>query len=131
MRAIKISKTRLNEMKSAIKLSDLIRYTCPDLSKFGRYKYCICPFHKEKTGSLVVNDEKGHFHCFGCGEQGDHLSFIYAKHFRKDSWWGVNTVDDMNQYFVTHPNPEREKVFIQCVRKLSQITGISIKSRKQ
>jgi DNA primase len=36
----------------------------------GDYWAC-CPFHTEKTSSFHVLDQKGIFHCFGCGEKGD------------------------------------------------------------
>ncbi len=35
-----------------------------------------CPFHNEKTPSFSVNREKNIFHCFGCHEHGDVISFI-------------------------------------------------------
>jgi DNA primase len=46
------------------------------LARSGReFKGC-CPFHKEKTPSFYVNDEKGFFHCFGCGAHGDAVGFM-------------------------------------------------------
>lgn len=46
------------------------------LIKAGReYKAC-CPFHSEKTPSFTVNDEKGFYHCFGCGAHGDAIRFL-------------------------------------------------------
>lgn len=36
----------------------------------------LCPFHKEKTPSFTVNDEKAFYHCFGCGQHGDIIGFI-------------------------------------------------------
>lgn len=35
-----------------------------------------CPFHKDDTPSMVVNAEKGLWHCFGCGEGGDVIAFL-------------------------------------------------------
>jgi DNA primase len=57
------------------------------LRKAGRNYMGLCPFHAEKTPSFTVSEEKGIFHCFGCGVGGsvfhflmqyDHLSFPEA-----------------------------------------------------
>jgi DNA primase len=43
------------------------------LTRSGREQKGCCPFHGEKTPSFYVYDD--HFHCFGCGEHGDVISF--------------------------------------------------------
>ena len=35
----------------------------------------VCPFHGDTDPSLAVNLQSGGFHCFGCGEKGDLISF--------------------------------------------------------
>lgn len=50
-----------------------------DLKRAGvNYKVC-CPFHGEKTPSLVVSPAKGIWKCFGCGEGGNVVNFIMLK----------------------------------------------------
>lgn len=46
------------------------------LQKSGKDFKCRCPFHQEKTASLVVSKSKQIFKCFGCGEGGDALKFV-------------------------------------------------------
>ena len=36
----------------------------------------LCPFHNEKSPSFYVNDAEGFYHCFGCGVNGDAISFL-------------------------------------------------------
>lgn len=38
----------------------------------------LCPFHREKTPSFHVHSEKQFYHCFGCGEGGNVISFMMA-----------------------------------------------------
>ncbi|MDO5733748.1 MAG: DNA primase [Eubacteriales bacterium] len=42
----------------------------------GSNYYGLCPFHQEKTPSFAVSNERKRYHCFGCREGGDAISFI-------------------------------------------------------
>ena len=46
------------------------------LVRAGREMKGCCPFHNEKTPSFYVNDDKGFYHCFGCGAHGDVIRFM-------------------------------------------------------
>ena len=59
-----------------------------DLKKSGNSYKGLCPFHNEKTPSFTVDDKKQLFHCFGCGEGGDVVSFIMHKE-------GLSYIDSM------------------------------------
>ena len=56
-------------------LSSVIMRTVKLQSAGREWKAC-CPFHDEKTPSFTVNDEKGFYHCFGCGAHGDVISWL-------------------------------------------------------
>lgn len=46
------------------------------LKQKGKDFLGLCPFHKEKTPSFTVNEQKGFYHCFGCGAHGDVFKFL-------------------------------------------------------
>ena len=69
-----LDKRFLDELRGRLTLSEIIGRRVK-ITRAGReFKGC-CPFHNEKTPSFYVNDEKGFFHCFGCGAHGDAVSF--------------------------------------------------------
>ena len=65
----------LEDLRSRATLVDIVSRSVK-LSKRGREYMGLCPFHKEKTPSFTVNEEKGFYHCFGCGEHGSIFDFI-------------------------------------------------------
>lgn len=44
----------------------------------------LCPFHKERTPSFYVIEQKGFWHCFGCGASGDAVKWVRATTTAKD-----------------------------------------------
>lgn len=67
----------LDEVKKRIlvklSLEDLIGETTA-LQRRGSRLTGLCPFHAEKSPSFYVFDD--HYHCFGCHEHGDAISFV-------------------------------------------------------
>src|SRR5271163_3175326 len=46
------------------------------LKKAGANYTACCPFHNEKTPSFTVTPSKQFYHCFGCGANGNAISFL-------------------------------------------------------
>jgi len=68
----------LQTLRERLTLSEVIRPHVR-LARKGREHTGLCPFHKEKTPSFTVSDEKGFYHCFGCGAHGDIFDFVMQK----------------------------------------------------
>jgi DNA primase len=65
----------IDELLSRVSIVQLLS-SHTKLQKRGQSHTGLCPFHQEKTPSFHVNDEKGLYHCFGCGASGNALSFL-------------------------------------------------------
>jgi DNA primase len=63
----------LDELRARTPIAAVIGKTVK-LARSGRENKGCCPFHGEKTPSFYVYDD--HFHCFGCGEHGDVITFV-------------------------------------------------------
>ncbi|HLJ22327.1 MAG TPA: CHC2 zinc finger domain-containing protein, partial [Stellaceae bacterium] len=64
----------LEELRRRLSLANAVQRRMK-LQRRGREFVGLCPFHKEKTPSFSVVEEKGFYHCFGCGAHGDVISF--------------------------------------------------------
>lgn len=69
----------LDELRRRISLAALIGRRI-SLARRGREFVALCPFHHEKTPSFYVVEDKGFYHCFGCGAHGEHVSFVMRYH---------------------------------------------------
>lgn len=70
-----LSSRFLDEVRSRTGLSDLIGRKVK-LTRAGKEFQGLCPFHSEKSPSFTVNDQKGFYHCFGCGAHGSAFDFV-------------------------------------------------------
>ncbi len=73
--AKRISNSFIKELVASADIVDVVsRFV--NIKKSGKnFKGC-CPFHNEKSPSFFVTPDKNFFHCFGCQESGDSLTFI-------------------------------------------------------
>jgi CHC2 zinc finger/Toprim domain len=66
----------LNELRKRTRLSDLVSRCGIKLMRRGCEFVGLCPFHRERTPSFTVANDKQFFHCFGCGAHGDVFAFL-------------------------------------------------------
>ncbi len=67
----------LDDIRTHFRLAEVVgRHV--RLTRHGREYQGLCPFHKEKTPSFTVNEQKGFYHCFGCGAHGSLFDFVMA-----------------------------------------------------
>ncbi|RYY91656.1 MAG: DNA primase, partial [Comamonadaceae bacterium] len=67
--------TFIQELISRADVVDIVgRYV--QLKKGGANYSGLCPFHGEKTPSFTVSPTKQFYHCFGCGKNGNAVSFL-------------------------------------------------------
>ncbi|MGT2957476.1 DNA primase [Streptococcus bovimastitidis] len=70
-----IDKDMISQIKNAVNIVDVIGEVV-SLTRTGRHYLGLCPFHKEKTPSFNVIENRQFFHCFGCGRSGDVFKFV-------------------------------------------------------
>ncbi len=70
-----IPEDQIARLKDSLDIVDIVSEYV-NLKRTGSSYKGLCPFHNEKTPSFTVSRERGNFHCFGCHEGGDLISFI-------------------------------------------------------
>ena len=99
-----IPKHIIDEVKHSQRISEVLgKYI--SLKRHGKEYQALCPFHKEKTPSFTVSDEKGFYHCFGCGAHGDAVSFL-MQHQQMSYTDAVRQLADQAGIFIPEEKPE-------------------------
>lgn len=95
-----ISELQKEEIRAKIDIAEVVSAYGYHLEHKNGALWCCCPFHNEKTASFRVDEARGTYHCFGCGEGGDAFDFVMKQE-------GLS--------------------FVDAVKKLADSVGIEIK----
>ena len=71
-----IKREDIDEVRARTDIKEVVDgYVTLRSAGVGSYKG-LCPFHDERSPSFHVRPQVGTYHCFGCGESGDVISFV-------------------------------------------------------
>jgi len=70
-----ISQDTIERIRQRVSIASIVGESVK-LERRGRSLLGLCPFHKEKTPSFHVSEERGRYHCFGCQASGDVFRFV-------------------------------------------------------
>lgn len=116
-----IEQNIISEIIGRIDIVDLISQYLK-VKKSGNNYFANCPFHNEKTPSFSINPQQQFFHCFGCNESGDAISF-YMKYHGLDF---IDAVGDLaNKCGVTIPQESFTNSKFETSQKKDQLKNIT------
>ncbi|MFQ5508779.1 MAG: DNA primase [Leptospirillia bacterium] len=72
---MQIPDDQIERVKAAADIVEVVSAHVP-IQRKGQNHFGLCPFHSEKSPSFSVNAAKQIFHCFGCGEGGNVITFM-------------------------------------------------------
>jgi DNA primase catalytic core len=96
----------IQEIKTRLSIDTVLnRYNL----KLDKHHKIYCPFHQEKTPSLVIYPKTNTWYCFGCGATGDTIQFIemYEKCTKHEAL--LKAQDFIGMPPMQNPKPKPEK----------------------
>jgi len=116
---VKIIKSRIN----------IVDFISKDLrvTRSGSSIKALCPFHKEKTPSFTINENKDSYRCFGCGKAGDIFSYVMEKYkinFREAikilaNEAGVDISKSFNHYNSIKESSNNQKNYFEVLKNIA------------
>ena len=113
------------DIKDRVDLKDLVRFYGLEVDRGG---FACCPFHNEKHPSYKVYED--HYHCYGCGEHGDHIDFVQklyglssieaAKKISHDLGLGLDNGELATPVRPRFKCPQKDRAFEQWVNEATQ-----------
>ncbi len=71
----RVPRAFIDDLLNRIDIVEVIDARVP-LKKKGKEYWACCPFHNEKSSSFSVSQNKQFYHCFGCQQHGNAISFL-------------------------------------------------------
>ena len=71
----RIPRAFIDDLLNRVDIVEVIDARVP-LKKKGKEYWACCPFHSEKSSSFSVSQNKQFYHCFGCQQHGNAISFL-------------------------------------------------------
>jgi len=72
----RLAEETIKRIKSEVSLVRLTQSQGYSLQRHGKHYSLNCPFHEDKTASLVINPSENLFQCFGCGIAGSVIDWV-------------------------------------------------------
>ena len=94
----RIPDSDLAHLKQQIPLLELMKAEGFSFSRHGKDIATRCPFHEEKTASLIVTQEENLWHCMGCGKGGSVIDWVMARE-------NISFFQAYHRLKNNHPNP--------------------------
>lgn len=95
--ASKADRHRADWVRKHVSLAEIVEnYT--ELRASGAALVGRCPLHEERSASFTVYPTKNNFHCYGCGANGDAITFLELK----ESMSFKAALEALERYHLTH-----------------------------
>ena len=105
----RIPADQIEKMKIEVSLLRLVESQGYQPKKQGKDYVLCCPFHDDKTPSLIISPTSNLFNCFGCGASGSVIDWVMkTRHlnFREAVVWLGNDVLPLDQPAPSKPQPQ-------------------------